>query len=119
MSKAEELIQRSIEVKLAFLAEGGAVLIEKMADKVLEALRAGKSGFCFECDTFPCARLRRLDKRYRTKYRMSMIENLEVIRDSGVESFVESERERWACPECGGMQCVHTDVCVYCDHAWD
>ena len=84
-----------------------------------EALRASKSGFCFECDTFPCARLRRLNNRYRTKYRMSMLENLEVIRDSGVEAFVESERERWACPKCGGMQCVPTDVCVYCGYAWD
>jgi D-sedoheptulose 7-phosphate isomerase len=42
MSKAEELIQRSIEVKLAFLAEGGAAVIEKMADRVLDALRSGK-----------------------------------------------------------------------------
>jgi D-sedoheptulose 7-phosphate isomerase len=41
MSKAEKLIQRSIEVKLAFLADGGAAVIEKMAEKVLEALRAG------------------------------------------------------------------------------
>ncbi len=83
-----------------------------------EALTASKSGFCFECDAFPCARLRRLDKRYRSKYRMSMLENLETIRESGIEAFVESERKRWVCPECGGTQCVHTDVCVYCSHAW-
>ena len=33
--------------------------------------------FCFDCEKIPCDRLKRLDKRYRTKYNMSMLENLE------------------------------------------
>ena len=83
-----------------------------------ETLRSNMSGFCFECDAFPCERLRRLNIRYDTKYHMSMVQNLEAIRDSGIEVFVESERERWECPECGGVRCVHTDVCIYCGHRW-
>ncbi|MBU2601101.1 MAG: hypothetical protein KKA32_02895 [Actinobacteria bacterium] len=43
---------------------------------------------------------------------MSMLANLELIRDSGIEAFVESERNPWACPDCGGMQCVHTGACI-------
>ena len=35
---------------------------------------------CAHCDE-PCRRLRDLDKRYKTKYHMSMIENLEVNSD--------------------------------------
>ena len=84
-----------------------------------EALSSSESGFCFECDDFPCARLKRLDKRYRTKYRMSMLENQEAIRESGLEAFVESERKRWGCPDCSGIQCVHTPACVYCGHEWE
>ncbi|MGV8084521.1 MAG: DUF3795 domain-containing protein [Coriobacteriia bacterium] len=76
------------------------------------------SDFCAECEKLPCPRLRRLDARYRAKYRMSMLENLGKIGDVGVEAFVESERERWTCPECGGIQCVHTDGCIYCGHVW-
>lgn len=83
-----------------------------------DTLRSNTSGFCFECDVFPCARLRCLNTRYCTKYRMSMLENLELIRESGIEAFVESERNRWACPDCGGMQCVHTGACIYCGHEW-
>lgn len=84
-----------------------------------EILRSGESAFCSSaCDRFPCPRLKRLDARYRTKYRMSMLENLQVIRDVGVEAFVASEQERWACPRCGGLQCVHTPECVYCGHEW-
>ena len=81
-------------------------------------LRDSTSGFCSDCDRLPCSRLKRLDDRYRTKYRMSMLENLRSIREQGIEAFVESERERWSCPECGGMQCVHTPECIYCGHVW-
>ena len=77
-----------------------------------------QSGTCAECPALPCPRLKRLDARYREKYRMSMLENLRAIREEGIEAFVESERRRWACPQCGGLQCVHTAACVYCGHEW-
>jgi hypothetical protein len=41
-----------------------------------ERLGEGRVRFCFECDDFPCKRLRALDKRYRTKYHLSMLANL-------------------------------------------
>lgn len=70
--------------------------------------------FCFECAMFPCERLRHLDKRYRTKYGMSMIENLENVRELGLEEFVTREKDRWKCPECGGVVCVHREDCIFC-----
>ena len=83
-----------------------------------ETVLAGESGFCTGCDRLPCPRLKRLDARYRAKYRTSMLENLRSIGESGVAAFVEMERTRWACPECGGLQCVHTTACIYCGHPW-
>jgi hypothetical protein len=64
-----------------------------------------KGKFCFDCARFPCERLKSLDKRYRTKYGMSEIENLEFIRSKGINSFVKSERERWLSSK--GLLCVH------------
>ena len=55
-----------------------------------------------------------LDKRYRTRYRMSMLENLRRIEEKGIRAFVESERVRWTCPACGGSVCVHRDHCPSC-----
>ena len=81
-------------------------------------LADGSFQFCFDCSQFPCSRLKRLDARYRAKYRMSPLENLEAIRERGIESFVEAERGRWACQACGGLQCVHTPACIYCGHPW-
>jgi hypothetical protein len=79
-----------------------------------EAVKASKSGFCFECKEYPCRRLRQLDKRYRTRYAMSMLENLESIRKIGLPAFVEKERQRWRCPKCGGIICVHRGYCYDC-----
>ena len=79
-----------------------------------EGIKASKSGFCFECSKYPCTRLRQLDKRYRTKYAMSMIENLENIKRIGLVAFVEEENKRWRCLKCGGVICVHRGYCYDC-----
>jgi len=70
--------------------------------------------FCFECAKFPCARLRQVDRRYRSNYGMSMIDNLESIQELGLKEFVTREKDRWKCPECGGVICVHRKNCIYC-----
>jgi hypothetical protein len=82
--------------------------------KNCEFIRSVKAGFCFSCEKFPCARLKHLDKRYRTRYGMSMIENLGNIRELGIRKFVANEKVRWTCPECGGAICVHNRYCYRC-----
>jgi hypothetical protein len=74
----------------------------------------GNSSFCYDCGQFPCARLKHLDKRYRTKYGMSMVENLIFIRDRGIRAFIRNEQLRWTCPQCGGTICVHRGYCSTC-----
>lgn len=87
---------------------------EKCRIKNCEILKDGKANFCFECEGIPCERLKHLDKRYRTKYHMSMIENLEFIQKSGMESFIQNEKLRWTCQDCGGTICVHKGGCSDC-----
>jgi hypothetical protein len=74
--------------------------------------------FCFGCDSFPCDRLKHLDKRYRTRYGMSMMENLENIRRFGIGHFIGMEKEWWTCPGCGGIICVHKPQCLSCHYMW-
>lgn len=73
-----------------------------------------KVQYCYECKTFPCMRLKRIDKRYSTFFKMSMIENLEFIKKSGIEKFLERETKKWKCPRCGDTVCCHNGICFNC-----
>ena len=74
----------------------------------------GEIKYCYECKDFPCRNLKHIDKRYNENYRMSMVENLEYIRDNGIERFLEKEEEKWKCPECGETICCHNGICYNC-----
>uniref|UniRef100_UPI003522A4DE DUF3795 domain-containing protein n=1 Tax=Enterocloster clostridioformis TaxID=1531 RepID=UPI003522A4DE len=71
---------------------------------------------CALCDT-PCRRLKDLDKRYRSKYHMSMIENLATIRDQGMQFFLQQQEDAFCCPVCGLTLCVHRNECPSCKAA--
>lgn len=82
-----------------------------------EFIKGDNPGFCFNCDDYPCKRLKNLDKRYRNKYKMSEIENLEYIKDKGIAKLIEKERIKWTCSHCGGTINVHKQVCSECGKA--
>jgi hypothetical protein len=80
-----------------------------------DLLKKGLVRFCYECPDFPCQHLKNLDKRYRTYYHMSMIDNLEYIRENGINKFLEKEEEKWRCPECRAVICCHNWLCYRCN----
>jgi len=70
--------------------------------------------FCFECTSYPCDHLITLDSRYKARYRMSMIENLNFIKTEGMEKFLEKQDELWKCQDCGALICCHNGICFNC-----
>ena len=74
--------------------------------------------YCFDCDLFPCARLRRLEKRYAVRYGVSVLDNLRQIRAGGIRSFIAAENGKWRCPDCGAMLCMHKAQCAVCGRIW-
>jgi len=86
--------------------------------KNCEKLKKGNHTYCHTCDSFPCAALNHLDDRYRTKYAMSMIDNLKNIQGLGIRQFTRNEVKRWTCPLCGTILCVHKENCIRCGHTW-
>ncbi len=93
---------RPRDKKCAFLKKGCELLLNN------------KVHLCYDCDIFPCERLIHLDKRYRTNFKMSMIENLEFIKENGIKQFLEKEEARWKCPRCGGIISCHNGICFDC-----
>jgi hypothetical protein len=99
------------EENVKYKTKGCANCIIKNCD----LLKSTSSGFCYECDKFPCKRLKDLDKRYRTKYSMSMLENLEDIKKEGLEEFVKQQNIKWKCSGCNRLICVHRGFCLSCE----
>jgi hypothetical protein len=72
------------------------------------------SKFCYDCEKYPCKRVKQLDKRYSTKYRTSFIENLMMIREKGIDAFLDFESKRRTCKDCGSVLSVHRNKCLSC-----
>ena len=50
--------------------------------------------FCYECHKFPCKNLRHLDKRYRNLFHTSFIDNLNFIKEHGLEKILEQQKKK-------------------------
>ena len=72
--------------------------------------------FCDLCPKYPCEDIMEKETRYANEYPLneSPLGNLYFIRTHGMEEFLRQEKERWTCPECGNIVCVHTGVCSGC-----
>ena len=75
-----------------------------------------KYRFCDACPSYPCAGIMEKENRYRSSYvfRESPLENLKMIRELGMERFLEEEKKAWSCPACGDAVSVHTGICRGC-----
>jgi len=77
-------------------------------------LKEAKGSFCYDCASFPCKQLKHLDTRYTSKYHMSMLENLKMIKNQGMNTFLDHQQKLWACPTCGSTICCHNGLCYQC-----
>jgi hypothetical protein len=91
-----------------------AVSIQRCIIPKCDNLEKTSSKFCYDCEKYPCKRLKQLDKRYRTKYNTSFIENLTMIKEKGIDNFLAFESIRRTCPGCGSVLSVHRDHCITC-----
>jgi len=70
--------------------------------------------YCFSCSMFPCEIIKRLDKSYRTRYQISIIEDAIKLRAIGSKWYLQEERKRWKCSACDGIVSMHDKVCSEC-----
>jgi hypothetical protein len=85
--------------------------------KIKECAVSRGLDFCFECPTFPCPSIKRLDKSYRQRYQVSLIDNSVRIKTVGAKQHLLEEKEKWTCSQCGGVISLHDRVCSECGHA--
>jgi hypothetical protein len=57
-----------------------------------EKTRKKQVRFCHQCPDMPCNHLAKLDELYRSRYGMSMVENQKMIREKGMDEFLQGEK---------------------------
>ena len=70
--------------------------------------------FCYECTEFPCELIKKITKGYSLHYKVNMVENLSFIKEHGLDKFLENQKEKWRCPDCGELICCHNGICYSC-----
>ncbi|MDL2253846.1 DUF3795 domain-containing protein [Ruminococcaceae bacterium OttesenSCG-928-I18] len=70
--------------------------------------------WCFECEDFPCKHIKTLDKSYRRRYHISLIEDGHLAAKQGVSALLDTHGARYRCPACGGIACQHDGICSEC-----
>ena len=81
-------------------------------------VKSGQVSFCSECHMYPCTLVKNLDKRYRNSYGLSVIDNLDRIRNVGLAQFVNEQERNWSCKGCGELLCMHKPACGNCGRVW-
>ena len=73
-------------------------------------------GFCDRCPQYPCREIVDKECWYVNAYPMieSLMGNLAFIGENGIEQFLQREKVRWTCSDCGGCISVHDGVCYGC-----
>ena len=68
--------------------------------------------FCFQCETYPCEALRSFQQAH--PHKRSIFRNLQTIQEQGVEQWIEAQRQRWNCANCGTRFAYYDEVCKKC-----
>lgn len=70
--------------------------------------------YCYECPKHPCGLIKNLEKRYKKRYQVSLVENSEFVGRYGLERFMEGQKEKYICLICGGVISIHDGECSEC-----
>lgn len=70
--------------------------------------------YCFECSEYPCKQIKRLEKSYNIRYHASLMENSQTVKEQGMDGFLVQQKEKYTCPECGGIISIHDAECSEC-----
>ena len=82
--------------------------------KIKDCVKHKEISYCYECSQYPCKRMRDLEKSYRTRYGVSLVENSRFVKQYGISAFLERQRKVYCCPSCGGVISLHDGWCSQC-----
>lgn len=82
--------------------------------KIKDCIKQKELSYCFECIDYPCKHIKLLEKSYNIRYKSSLISNSELVKEIGLNAFMKQQKEKYTCPECGGIISIHDLECSDC-----
>ncbi len=82
--------------------------------KIKDCAKDKSLSCCFECAGFPCKLIKNLERSYNKRYEASLIENSLFVKKNGFGVFMEQQKAKYTCPECGGIISIHDGECSEC-----
>lgn len=82
--------------------------------KIKACVSGKKLSYCYECDEYPCKRIKNLEKSYNIRYGASLMANSRMVQEKGIPAYMEQQKEKYTCPKCGGVISVHDLECSEC-----
>lgn len=82
--------------------------------KIKDCMKEKGLSYCFECVDYPCQPIKNLEKSYSRRYQVSLMENSELVRQHGLDTFMERQKEKYTCLKCGGIISIHDRECSEC-----
>lgn len=70
--------------------------------------------FCFECKEFPCKEVVEFNDSYIERFGHEFLPNAVLMKKEGKEALEKELINKWTCPECGSIICIHDNKCSGC-----
>ena len=63
------------------------------------------------CSEFPCPLMKKHSKKYIKRHDLDTLSSAKRIKTTGIGKMMAQDRERWLCPECGGVVKFQNNTC--------
>ena len=70
---------------------------------------------CHECNEFPCVKITDFNNDEKSHHSI-ILRNLKEIKKKGLTQWMEKQKIRWSCPECGQPFSWYEKNCEICNH---
>lgn len=82
--------------------------------KIKDCVREHELTYCYECSSYPCVLIKRLEKSYNKRYNTSLMNNSQMVKEAGLKAFMAQQKVAYTCPVCNGIISIHDFECSEC-----
>lgn len=87
--------------------------------KIKNCIKSQDIKYCYECGDYPCKQIKNLEKSYNTRYSVSLQANSNFVKENGLSEFMKEQKQKYTCPQCGGIISLHDCECSECGKTMD